>query len=218
MPTKARLRLEPMPASPSKPVLHLASQSARRRDLLTRHGIAHSASHPGIDDGLLLAGPVSPAHWVASLAYLKAAAGLMEAGNLMVLGADTVCVKGERIIGQPLDADDARRILKLLENGSHEVVTGVALLWPGSSRREIFVDRATVHLGPIGVERIDAYVASGEWAGKAGAYNLSERLAAGWPVRCDGDPSTVMGLPMQALQSRLAKLGATVSGGSGTAA
>lgn len=213
-----RLRLDDvMTNAAATPILHLASQSARRRELLDRHGIAHRASHPGIDDGLLFAGEVSPEQWVASMAYLKASAGLRDAGSLMVLGADTVCVKHGLVIGQPVDAADARRILELLENGSHEVVTGCALLWPGTARREIFVDRATVHVGVIGEERIGAYVASGEWKGKAGAYNLSERMEAGWPVRCDGDPSTVMGLPMRMLVSRLAKLGANVSG-SGTAA
>ncbi len=196
--------------TPTLPILHLASQSPRRRELLDRHGIVHRASHPGIDDGLLSAGSVSPEQWVASLAYLKACAGLNDAGSLMVLGADTVCVKDGQLIGQPIDADDARRIITLLENGSHEVLTGVAMLWPGSSRREIFVDSARVHVGSIGPDRIDEYIAGGQWRGKAGAYNLSERQAAGWPVRCDGDPSTVMGLPMVALLSRLARNGATV--------
>jgi len=198
-------------AASKSPRVHLASQSARRRELLSRFGIEHEASHPGIDDGLLARGSVSPEQWVASLAYLKAAAGVGAAVHVPVLGADTVCVKNGTIIGQPVDAADAHRILLLLENGSHEVLTGVALVWPGSSRRDIFVDRATVHVGAIGTERIEAYIASGDWKGKAGAYNLSERMAAGWPVRCDGDPSTVMGLPMEALSKRLAGLGAKVS-------
>lgn len=196
-----------------QPVLHLASQSARRRELLSRHGIAHRAAHPGIDDGLLTSGDVPASQWVASLAYLKAVAGLESSPELPVLGADTVCVKDGAIIGQPIDADDARRILLLLQNGSHEVVTGVAVVWPGRGRREIFVDRAQVHVGEIGTGPIETYIASGEWRGKAGAYNLAERVDAGWPIRCDGDPSTVMGLPMTALLARLQRWGATVSGG-----
>lgn len=203
-------RLEPG-VNPETPILHLASQSARRRDLLTRHGIAHHASHPGIDDGLLHPGKVPPEHWVAALAYLKAAAGVPLSNHLPVLGADTVCVKHGQIIGQPSDADDARRILRLLENGSHHVITGVALVWPGSSRREIFTDRAEVHVGDIGDDRIEDYIKSGQWQGKAGAYNLAERLEAGWPIRCDGDPTTVMGLPMRALLPRLARWRATVA-------
>lgn len=197
--------------NPEAPILHLASQSARRRELLTRHGIAHHAAHPGIDDGLLHSGNVSPEHWVASLAYLKAAAGLASSPLLPVLGADTVCVKNGQVIGQPSDAEDARRILRLLEGGSHLVITGVALVWPGSSRREIFTDRAEVHVGEIGTDRIESYIATGQWRGKAGAYNLAERLEAGWPIRCDGDPSTVMGLPMRALLPRLARWRATVA-------
>jgi predicted house-cleaning NTP pyrophosphatase (Maf/HAM1 superfamily) len=95
----------------------------------------------------------------------------------------------------------------------------VALLWPGSPRREIFIDRATVHVGEIRHDQIETYISGGAWRGKAGAYNLMERIEAGWPIRCDGDPSTVMGLPMRLLLPRLANLGATVSPqGSGTAA
>ena len=55
----------------------------------------------------------------------------------------------------------------------------------------------------MGPARIDEYVATGEWSGKAGAYNLSERMAAGWPIEYDGDPTTIMGLPMRALLARL---------------
>lgn len=102
-------------------------------------------------------------------------------------------------------------MLKALQNGSHEVVTGVALVWPDSARREIFVDTAVVHVGTIGDVEIENYIKDGGWQGKAGAYNLSERIEAGWPITYEGDPSTVMGLPMKALLRRLAKIGATVA-------
>ncbi len=194
------------------PRVHLASQSARRRELLTRHGVEHDASHPGIDDGLLSRGNVSAREWVASLAYLKAASRGRNGIQGPILGADTVCVKNGELFGQPVDKDDARRMLLALENCSHDVVTGVALFWPESGRREIFVDEAAVHVGVIGEAQIEQYLSTGQWDGKAGAYNLSERIEAGWPITFDGDPSTVMGLPMQALLKRLAKIGANVSG------
>ncbi len=194
------------------PRVILASQSPRRRSLLTEAGIAHEALHPGVDDGTLAQGLVTPEQWVKALAYLKAAAGAGRAAGdgtpALVIGADTVCVKDGRVLGQPKDADDARRILRTLENGTHEVLTGVALLpvrlgSPETFDRELFVDRATVHVGDIGTERIEQYIASGQWKGKAGAYNLSERLDAGWPIRYEGDPSTIMGLPMGVLVARL---------------
>jgi septum formation protein len=207
------------------PRLLLASQSPRRRLLLREHGVEHDAEHPGVDDGELSPGRVTPEQWVAALAYFKAAAGARKqappgpgAGghHRLVLGADTVCVKNGELLGQPRDAQDARRMLKLLENGSHEVLTGVAIIDPraeasgggggGVGWRHLFVDRARVRVGSIGDDKIQAYVASGEWRGKAGAYNLGERIAAGWPITYEGDPTTVMGLPMEALLRRLEKL------------
>jgi septum formation protein len=186
----------------------LASQSPRRRQLLTQHGIAHEARHPGIDDAQLQPGQVTPEMWTAALAYLKAmaaAAGMPPGGTWLVVGADTVCVKDGQLVGQPADEADARRILELLQDGEHDVVTGVALL-QGNAWRHLFVDRARVRVGHIGEHRIQEYLASGEWKGKAGAYNLLERIEAGWPIEYSGDPTTIMGLPMRALLTRLAAL------------
>lgn len=193
-----------------KPRLLLASQSPRRRALLLEHGLEHRAEHPGIDDGQLVKGDISPAGWVAALAYLKAAAAaerISPGEDWTVIGADTVCDKGGEIIGQPTDAADAERIIRRLENGSHEVLTGVALVRTGpggAQERELFVDRARVRVGIIGEDAIRGYIDSGDWRGKAGAYNLRERIEAGWPIEYDGDPTTVMGLPMRALLPRLA--------------
>lgn len=201
------------------PKLVLASQSPRRRQLLSQYGLAHDAAHPGIDDGQLLPGTVSPEAWVMALAFLKASAGAsaQEPGTALVLGADTVCVKDGEIVGQPRDAADAERILRLLQGGSHEVLTGVALVRtdrPGW--RLMALDRARVTVGHIGDERIAEYVRSGQWRGKAGAYNLGERIEAGWPIQYEGDPTTVMGLPMRLLLDRLGRL--AVGGGDSSAA
>jgi septum formation protein len=186
--------------------LILASQSPRRRLLLAEHGFDHHAHHPGLDDADLARGQVSPEQWVAALAYLKARAGadsLAERpARWTVIGADTVCVKDGELLGQPRDAADAERMLRRLENGQHEVVTGVAILSSDNGQthdRALLVDRARVRVGTLGEPRIRAYVATGQWRGKAGAYNLSERLADGWPIALEGDPATVMGLPMRRL-------------------
>ena len=192
----------------------LASQSPRRRDLLDQYGFEHLAIDPGVDDGLLAAGEVGPEQWVASLAYFKAAAGLermraqgREEGGPppVVIGADTICVKDGELIGQPQDAADAARIIRLFENDVHEVLTGVAIVSSVTGRRDLFVDKAVVRVGAIGAKRIEEYVQSGLWKGKAGAYNLSERLEAGWPIEYDGDPTSIMGLPMEALKNHLSR-------------
>lgn len=183
------------------PALLLASKSPRRADLLRRAGVAFEVVDSGVDDGALAKPPETPpSHWVAALAHLKARAarGRAASPDAVVLGADTMVVKQGRLIGQPADEDEAREIIESLQRGEHEVMTGVALLFP-RGRRVVFTDVARVRVGEIARERIDAYVASGLWRGKAGAYNLEERLAEGWPIEHAGDPGTIMGLPMRRL-------------------
>ncbi|MFG0305124.1 MAG: Maf family protein [Phycisphaerales bacterium JB040] len=184
----------------------LASRSARRRLLLEQHGYEFGLAESGLDDGELIPGGVDPASWVMALAYLKAnaaAKSLAPADRTRpVLGADTVCVVGGEVIGQPRDADDARRILRLVSSGTHEVLTGVALICPCGTKRDVFFDRTVVRVGDL-EPYIDAYIASGDWRGKAGAYNLSERLEAGWPIEYEGDPTSIMGLPMELLAARV---------------
>jgi septum formation protein len=187
----------------------LASRSPRRRRLLEQAGLPHTAADPGLDDGELSPGEATPAMWVAALAYLKAVAGRERAGHRgLVLGADTVCVLDGRILGQPRDRDEAGTMLRSLEGRSHEVLTGVALLTgKDAGERQLFVDRAAVRMGILGTARIEEYLNSGGWEGKAGAYNLEDRLHAGWPIEFDGDPGTIMGLPIRKLVPRLRRLG-----------
>lgn len=188
------------------PIILLASRSPRRSQLLREAGYPFRVVDAGVDDGQLAPGDVLPAEWTISLAFLKARAARERLNDSdratgIVLGADTVVVKNDQIIGQPTDADHTRRIIHLLRNGSHEALTGCCLLWP-DARRDLFVDRAQVTVGDIPDHEVESYIASGQWRGKAGAYNLFERIQAGWPITYIGDPTTVMGLPMQKLLKR----------------
>lgn len=186
--------------------LWLASRSPRRRQLLAEYGYEFSLAESGLDDGDLDPGTVDPAEWVMALAYLKAIAAVRELDpaepNRPVLGADTVCVIEGRIVGQPTDENHAREILLAVSDGAHHVLTGVAIVCPQSDRRDVFFERALVTVGDL-TPFIGAYVASGDWRGKAGAYNLAERLDEGWPIEHDGDPTSIMGLPMRQLNERL---------------
>lgn len=194
--------------------LYLASASARRKLLLEQGGFAPVVVPSGVDDAELRHNGGGPEAWTTALAYLKASAGLrrlQRRGSVegVVLGADTVVVKGGEVIGQARDEADARRILELLEDGEHEVVSGVAILTPGRkgrAKRRLLSDVARVRVGRLGPERIGAYLGTGGWRGKAGAYNLSERIDDGWPVSCEGDPASVMGLPMKRLSPILREL------------
>jgi nucleoside triphosphate pyrophosphatase len=213
--------------------LVLASRSPRRRMLLDESGLRHDAQHPGFEDSVLERGKVSAEQWIGSLAYLKAwaRAGEPGASGRLVIGADTACLVDGELVGTPRDADEAEAMIRRFVGREHDVLTGVAIidLRDGGSvaggevtdegrpagtlepvtapSRRIFVDRARVRLGRLGEEQIRAYIASGAWMGKAGAYNYREALAAGWPLSCDGDVTTVMGLPMAALRRQLAAMG-----------
>ncbi len=186
----------------------LTSRSPRRRQLLAQHAIDFLAEHPGVEDSILEPGTATPEGWVAALAYLKSRAGLeVFASNLrpgdILLGADTACVMGGRLFGTPRDADEARAIIRGFSGRVHDVVTGVTILDPFTMERRLLVDRATVRMGRLSDAQIDEYIAGGQWAGKAGAYNLEERVAAGWPIEVAGDPTTVVGLPMRLLLREL---------------
>ncbi|MBZ0171197.1 MAG: Maf family protein, partial [Phycisphaerales bacterium] len=162
--------------------LILASRSPRRRELLRDAGIAHEIRlAEDLDDSDLWPGDVSPECWVASLAYLKARAVaelLPFDAHAVVLGADTVCVLRDEIIGQPSSREHAKRIITAFEETVHGVLTGVALIDQHGVIMDLFIDRATVRVGRIGDDAIEAYLDSDMWRGKAGAYNLFERLEA----------------------------------------
>lgn len=198
------------------PPVWLASRSPRRKQMLERAGWPVRVVPPDLDDAALDRGAAPAQAWVMALAYLKARrvrelllAIATNKENLegTILGADTVCVapSGE-VLGQPRDVSDARQMLKQLRNADHHTITGVCLLFPpspsgrGEYKRLMFCDRADVRIGPVTDQQIEQYVAGGDWRGKAGAYNLSERIEAGWPIECIGDPDTVMGLPMRLLR------------------
>jgi septum formation protein len=213
--------------------LVLASRSPRRRMLLDESGLKHDAQHPGFEDSVLERGRVSYEQWIGSLAYLKAWARACEPGatGRLVIGADTACLVDGKLVGTPQNAREAEEMIRGFVGREHEVLTGVAIidlrgggcvaggaldraeearrtLEPVSApARRIFVDKARVRLGALSEEQIRAYLASGAWEGKAGGYNYREALAAGWPLTCEGDVTTVMGLPMEALRRQLAAMG-----------
>jgi septum formation protein len=199
-------------AAQPRPLVLLASRSPRRQELLRAAGIDFVAAQPALDDGDLHPGSVDAERWVAAMAYLKSAAAVRQGLHTaldtsrpigVVLGADTVVSLRGRIIGQPRDRADAERIIRQLADAEHDVLTGVAMLCPATGRRDIWTDRARVDVGSIDDAEIERYLDSGAWRGKAGAYNLSERLAAGWPIRYTGDAGTIMGLPAGAVARRL---------------
>jgi len=189
--------------------LILASNSPRRRELLRQAGYRFVVKPPSIEDRAA-AGAMSPAARVESLAYMKAMAAV-EAHGLtdgLVLAADTAVELAGRLIGKPADHDDARRILAELSGSTHRVITGMALVDLAADspmlkrlgeRRLLAHDVTEVRMRRMTPPEIDAYVASGEATGKAGAYALQE-TGDRYVERLDGSASNVVGLPIELLE------------------
>lgn len=180
--------------------LVLASASPRRLELLRAAGFEPEVEPADIDDGSLVLGRVGAAATAASLAYFKArrvagARSRRGAPPAWILAADTVCERDGGIIGKPSDAEDARRMILSLSQRRHGVVTSWCLLAP-SGATDMGGDAATVEIGELDRAELERFLSEGRWRGKAGGYNLPEVVARGWPVRCQGDPHTVVGLPI----------------------
>ena len=192
------------------PRVLLASGSPRRAEILTALGMPFEIVPSNVDDGELVAPPTATtAGWTIAMAYLKARAAidlLPRGAPGVVMGADTSCELEGRIIGKPANADEARETLRSMAGKTQRVVTGVALVDPAQphTHRLLVADIAHVTFGDLDGATIDAYVDTGAWRGKAGGYNLSERVAEGWPIAVHGDPDTVVGLPTRKLADWLA--------------
>lgn len=182
--------------------IYLASQSPRRRQLLDQLGVRHELLLPGPDEdaeGLEAERPGElPLAYVERVTRAKLAAArqrLQQRGLPMapLLCSDTTVALGRRILGKPADAAQAHATLSALSGRTHRVMTAVAL-WDGR-RSHLQVNLSRVQFAPLPADVINAYVASGEPFGKAGAYAIQSALA-GWIARIDGSYSGIMGLPL----------------------
>jgi len=192
----------------------LASSSPRRNAILSSAGVAFEVVAPAIDDADLPTGGRDPARVTMALAWFKArqSAAAVRArwgasGPRFVVAADTLCEREGLPVGKPLGADDARAMLRSLRGRPHRVHTGICILDRAGGGRRIFGDSATVGLGEVADDELERYVRSGEWEGKSGGYNYADRVRAGWPLSCDGDPETVMGLPSRLVVDALRSMG-----------
>lgn len=172
----------------------LASASARRSSLLTQIGVRHQLMPANLDE-CQLAGE-RPADYVLRLARDKAQAILQVLGGRSgrpVLAADTTVVLDGKVFGKPSDERDCVDMLMALAGRSHEVMTAVALHDGVTMRSDLNVSRVTFR--PLDEAECRRYWASGEPAGKAGAYAI-QGLGAVFIARLEGSFSGVMGLPL----------------------
>ena len=186
--------------SAPRPRVILASQSPRRRELLTLVGIAHEVKPADIDERYL-PGEAPRAH-AERLAREKAAR--IATPDAVTIGSDTIVVVDGDILGKPVDEADAARMLRRLSGRSHTVVTAVAVDWQG--RIESDVEEVGVTFNALGDDEIAAYIRTREPMDKAGAYGI-QGYGATIVERVDGDYFAVMGLPLQLLVKVLRRLG-----------
>jgi septum formation protein len=178
-------------AAPPGLRLVLASASPRRLDLLAQIGVRPDAVRPADIDETPLPGEM-PRALAIRLAEGKARAVVLGEGEAG-LAADTVVAVGRRILGKPADAAEAAAFLRLMAGRRHRVITAVALR-SGERLWQAAVDSA-VRMRRLSEAEIDAYVAGGEWQGKAGGYAIQGRAAAFIPW-ISGSHSAIMGLPL----------------------
>src|SRR5271168_2655117 len=195
-------------------MLVLASASPRRRELLRNAGISFAVQAADIDERPL-AGE-SPRDCAERLAREKALTVFQRRPQDYVLGADTIVVVDDAILGKPRDANDAARMLRLLSGRVHAVITGVCVVnpvaggqWSVASKADLLTASETTLVTVCGVSdtEIRDYVATGEPMDKAGAYAI-QGIASRWIPRIEGDYSNVVGLPVALVYRMLRERGA----------
>ena len=219
----------------SKYTIILASASPRRRELLSQIGLTFQTVSANVEEKTR---SEKPWEMVEELSALKARAVLEEllkrrpggedepgvsvcdapgqnkaadflSAPFVVIGADTVVAFGERVMGKPADRQDAVAMLTLLQGQTHQVYTGVTLLFvdgadgAAAPRRVTFHEKTDVTMYPMSRQEIEAYVDTGEPMDKAGAYGIQGRCAAFVRGIC-GDYNNVVGLPVGRVYQELA--------------
>ncbi len=199
----------------NSPFVYLASQSPRRSQLLAQIGVAHTLLPPDPDEDAEALEAPQPGERAedyvqrVTRAKLDAALARWRRRRLPpapLLAADTTVAVGRVLLGKPADADDARRMLQRLAGRSHRVLTAVAVAWPEAGASPLVhaaLSVSRVRWRALQADEIEAYVASGEPLGKAGAYAIQSG-AARWTTHIAGSYSGIMGLPLHEVDRLLA--------------
>lgn len=184
--------------------LILASASPRRKELLEKIGLPFTVQPAKGEERIT---QKSPAAVVMELSRQKAeeiAAAQTE--DCIIIGADTVVAKGDKIMGKPKDAADAKQMLRSIADDCHQVYTGVTLIRTGAHPQSVtFQEKTDVFLYPISDAELDAYIASGDPMDKAGAYGIQGDFAI-YVKRIAGDYYNVVGLPIGRVYQELKRM------------
>ncbi len=178
----------------------LASSSPRRRELLRQIGLTFSTDPADIDEGRLPG--ESPEESAVRIARDKARVTASRKAEGIVIGADTIVVLDDAVLGKPKDARDAERMLSMLSGRVHQVITGVAVIEAQSGRNAVRASITRVWFRKLSPQEIASYVAGGEPLDKAGAYGIQGKGAL-LVSKIEGCYSNVVGLPLALLAEML---------------
>lgn len=182
----------------------LASNSPRRKELLRQIGLTFTSDPADLDEAILPG--EAPEVYAVRVALDKARVAAARAGEALVIAADTIVVLDGIILGKPVDAADAERMLSLLSGRMHRVITGLAIIDAGTGRPATAAATTNVWFHPLSPRTISAYAATGEPLDKAGAYGIQEKGAL-LVEKIEGCYFNVVGLPVSLLSAMLKDFG-----------
>jgi septum formation protein len=189
--------------------LVLASASPRRLELLAQIGIIPTAVDPADIDETPLKNE-KPKDMVLRLACAKAQAVAPRHPGQFILGADSTVAIGKRMLGKPDNADEARRFLEFLSGRKHHVFSGMALITPEGKMVSRVID-TSVTFKRLTEAEIMAYIDSGEWRGKAGAYGIQGKAAV-FVASVHGSYTNIVGLSLYDIMNILNGNGFRIDG------
>lgn len=179
----------------------LGSKSARRKELLAQMGYDFYVDSVDIDESI--ENYIDANDYVLKVVTKKGQAVLQKHPNEIIICADTIVVVDEVILGKPKNKDDARNMINLIQNRSHEVLTAVFIA--NNSSYEVFVEKTVVVIDEIDSDEVEQYILTDEPYDKAGGYAI-QGVFAKYIKSINGDFYNVMGLPINKLYKKLKKL------------
>lgn len=189
-----------------KPLI-LASTSPRRKELLALLQLPIEVVEPDFDERIHAEVPPEAQAWTFALG--KAQSCAKRHADSLVLGSDTLIAVGETILGKAADRAQANAMLRRLRGRAHRIYTAVALCCDARKIQDVAVETVQVWMKPFSDADLEAYLASGEWRGKAGAYSIQGR-GSSLIERIEGDYTAAVGLPLRLTASLLKKHGLSV--------
>lgn len=194
-----------------KTTIILASASPRRRELLAQVGITPEVFPSQVDEVVT---STQPDHVVMELSAQKAEdvaaryrdRATMTGPDLVIIGSDTVVAVDGMVLGKPQDEQDAVRMIRMLQGRTHQVYTGVTMIFGRSGECLTFAEKTDVHVYPMTEEQVLRYVETGEPMDKAGGYAIQGYFAK-YIKGIEGDYYNVVGLPIGRVCQELAQRG-----------